>query len=107
MNVVLQSVKEFHHKYPGTIGFRKRAHCKIAAKHLEKDETIKLAFVAQKNDSAFDIITSCVFVLTNKRLLMAKNRLLFGYMIFVVTPELFNDFTVTKRLFGANYILIQ
>jgi len=45
-----------------------------------------------------DFINTNVVVLTNKRLLFATKRLLFGYFFKAITPDMFNDITVTMGL---------
>ena len=58
-----------------------------------------------KNDYLFDIITSCVVALTNKRILIGQKRLLFGYFFTAITPDLFNDLKVKSGLiWGKIYI---
>ena len=102
---VYQKLKEFKRKYPGTIAWRLKAHAKVIDKHLNPGEVIKYAFVAQKNDNIFDIITTNAIVLTNKRILLAQKRLLFGYFFTAITPDMFNDLKVeTGLIWGKVYI---
>jgi hypothetical protein len=92
-------------RYPLTIGWRARAHCKIVERYLADDEEILYAFTAQKNDSFFDIVTTCVVALTNKRLLIGQKRVLFGYFFYSITPDMFNDLQVkTGLIWGKIYI---
>lgn len=95
----------FKLKYPFTIGWRTAQHCKVIDKHLGDDEKVLYGFTAQKNDSLFNVISSCVVVLTNKRLLVAQKRVLFGYFLYSITPDMFNDLTVKMGLiWGRLYI---
>lgn len=104
-SVVYKKVKEFKHKYPMTVSWRLKAHCKIVDMHLNPGEVVKYAFAAQKNDNALDIITTYVVVLTNKRILLAQKRLLFGYFFTAITPDLFNDLKVVMGIiWGKVYI---
>ena len=48
------------------------------------------------------IINSCVVALTNKRLLLGKKRLLWGYFLTSITPDLYNDLKVVKNLIWSN-----
>ena len=96
---VYEKVKDFKKKYPGTIAWRIKRHCKIIDKHLNPDEKVLYAFVAQKNDNPFDIISTYVVVLTNKRLMLARKRFLFGYFLDSITPEMFNDMNVIGCIF--------
>jgi hypothetical protein len=102
---VYNYVSKFKRKYPGTIGFRSRAHSRVITEHLNPGEKIKYAFTAQKNDNPLDIITSCVVVLTNKRILIAQKRVLFGYFFYAITPDMFNDLEVKMGfIWGKVYI---
>ncbi len=91
---VYELVKEFKNRYPATIAWRIKRHCKIINKHLNEDEKVLYAFAAQKNDNPFDIISTYVVVLTNKRLMLARKRLVFGYFLDSITPIMFNDMDV-------------
>lgn len=91
---VYELVKKFKKKYPGTVAWRIKRHCKIIDKHLNPDEEIIYAFAAQKNDNPIDIISTYVVVLTNKRLMLARKRFVFGYFLDSITPDMFNDMSV-------------
>ena len=92
-NEIYRRVKEFKRKYPMTIAFRLRAHAKIVSKFIGSDEEIKYVFVAQKNYQSYEIINTNIIVLTDKRLVVATKRLVFGYFLKVITPDMFNDLT--------------
>lgn len=91
-------VREFKRKYPMTIAFRLKKHCSIIDKHLNPDEEIIYAFVAQKNYGSFDFVNTNAIALTNKRIMIATKRLLWGYFFVSITPDMFNDLTVFKNL---------
>ncbi len=93
-SLVYKKVKEFKRKYPMTVSWRLKAHCKVVDQHLNPGEVVQYAFAAQKNDNPFDIITTYVIVLTNKRIILGQKRLLFGYFFIAITPDMFNDITV-------------
>ena len=97
-SLVYQKVREFKDKYPMTISWRIKKHCKVIDTHLNPDEVVNYAFAAQKNDNPFDIITTYVVALTNKRILLGQKRLLFGYFFKAITPDMFNDITVSMGL---------
>lgn len=97
-NDLYQRVYEFLKKYPLTMAFRLRKHIKVLEKHLNDDEEVFYIFPGQKNDSIFDIFSTCVVAFTNKRILIAQKRVLPGYRLNSITPDLFNDFQVFKGL---------
>ena len=91
-------INEFLKKYPLTICFRLRKHIKIIAKHLNPGEEVIYIFPAQKNNNVLDIFSTCIVALTNKRILIAQKRVLPGYRLGSITPDLFNDFQVFKGI---------
>lgn len=102
---VYNQVKKFKKNFPWTIAWRLKAHSKVIAKFLTPDEEIRYVFAAQKNDKWYDIITTYVIVLTNKRVIMAQKRLIIGYLYTTITPDLFNDLKVKMGLiWGKVYI---
>jgi len=98
-------VAEFKKKYPLTISFRLKKHCKVIEQHLNPDEKVLYAFAAQKNASPVEIFYTNVVALTNKRLLIATKRVLWGYFIITITPDMFNDLTIRKGLFFGNVLI--
>lgn len=98
---VYTKISEFIKKYPLTMAFRLGKHCKIIDKHINPGEEIIYAFPAQKNISPVEIFSTCVVVFTNKRILIAQKRVLPGYRLNSITPDMFNDFQVYKGfIFG-------
>ena len=97
-NETYRKVLEFKKKYPGTVVWRMKRHARIIDMHLNPDEKLLYVFGAQKNDNPFDIISSCVVALTNKRLLIGRKRLLFGYFLDAITPDMFNDLNVISGI---------
>ena len=105
MKSCYELVKEFKRKYPMTIAFRLKKHCEVIEKHLNPGEEIIYAFVAQKNASVLEIFYTNVIVLTNKRILVATKRILWGYFLVTITPDMFNDLTVRKGLIFGNVVI--
>lgn len=102
MNSVYSLVKNFKKKYPGTIAWRTQAHCRVIERHLNPGETVQYAFACQKNIAFYDIFSTYVVALTDKRIMLAQKRLFFGYLFLTITPELYNDLTVRTGLLWGN-----
>lgn len=94
MSKTYNFIQEFSKKYPGTVAWRKKAHAKVIDKHLNPEEKVNYAFCAQKGFSSFDIFNTYGVAITNKRIIIAQKRLLFGYLFISVTPDLFNDLSI-------------
>lgn len=105
MNEIYKSVKQFKKRYPGTVAWRLKAHSKVIARHLNPDEEIKYVFTAQKNLKSYSIFSTYIIVLTNKRILLAQKRLLFGYLFLAITPDMFNDLTVKSGIVWGKVII--
>ena len=98
MGKVYDEALNFKRKYPGTVAWRLKKHSKIVEMHLNPDEEILYAFTGQRNNEFYDIISTSVFIITNKRLLIGQKRLLFGYFLYSITPDMFNDLTVISGI---------
>ena len=102
---VYQQLLDFKKKYPMTVAWRLKSHAKVIEKHLNPGEEILYTFAAQKNDNPLDIITTYAVVLTNKRILIAQKRVLWGYSYYTITPDMYNDMEVFGGLlWGKIYI---
>jgi len=95
---VYQEALKFKKRYPGTVAWRLKKHCERVEDHLNPDEEVLYVFVGQRNNNFYDIISTSVFAITNKRLLIANDRLIFGYFLYSITPDMFNDLTVYAGL---------
>jgi len=104
-NDAYQKLLAFKKRNRGTICWRLKAHSKVINKHLNPDEEIQYIFAAQKGLSSFDFFNTYVIAVTNKRLLLAQKRVLFGYMFLAVTPDMFNDLTVSTGIFWGKIII--
>lgn len=98
MGKVYQEALKFKKRYPGTVAWRLKKHCQRVEEHLNPDEEVLYVFVGQRNNNFYDIISTSVFAITNKRLLIANDRLVFGYFLYSITPDMFNDLTVYAGL---------
>lgn len=97
--------KEFKRKYPKTIAFRLKDHAEVASKFIGDDEQVKYVFVAQKNFKSYEICNTNIVVLTNKRLIVATKRLVFGYFYKGITPDMFNDLTIKTNIIWGKVII--
>lgn len=98
MSNTYKLASEFKKKYPFTIAWRIRKHCSVIDKHINPDEELLYVFLGQKNRSSFDFMNTNIVALTNKRLLFATKRLLFGYFYTSVTPDMFNDLSIKQNI---------
>lgn len=96
-NVYAEALK-FKNIYKGTIAWRLKAHSKVIEKHLNPGEEVEFVFAAQKNVSSLEIFSTYLVVLTNKRIMLAQKRVLFGYLFLSITPDMFNDLTVESGI---------
>ena len=104
-DIIYNKIKDFKKRYPMTISWRLKAHSKVAAEHVNDDEEVLYAFAAQKLTSVFNITSTYVIVITDKRILLAQKRLLFGYFYYTITPDMFNDLTLKMGLFWGKVII--
>lgn len=98
MKSVYDKLKEFKKNYPSTVAWRLKKHASVIEKHLNPGENVTYVFAAQKGLSAVDIFSTFVIALTNKRILLAQKRVLFGYTFLAITPDMFNDLTVDSGI---------
>ena len=96
--VVYKKALEFKKKYSKTVAWRLKAHSRIVAKFFNPDEEANYVFVAQKNWQWYNLLSTYIVVLSNKRILLAQKRLLFGYWYLSITPDMFNDLTVKSGI---------
>jgi len=105
MNNSYSILKKFTKKYPMTIAWRTKSHCKIIDKHLNPDEKILYMFTGQKNENFVDILNTYVVVFTNKRIILATKRVVFGYFFKSITPDMYNDLTIHRGLIWGSIII--
>lgn len=105
MNEVYKQVLSFKRMFPGTISWRLKAHSKIVQDYLNPGEKVKYVFAAQKTDCWYDIMSTWIIAITNKRIIMGQKRLLWGHHFMAITPDMFNDIEVNMGLiWGKVYI---
>ena len=105
MGKVYEQVLKFKERHPMTIAWRLRQNASIVEKHLNPGEKPLYSFAAQKNDSPFNIWGTAVITLTSKRILIGRKRVVFGYFLNSITPDMFNDLKVSSGIiWGKVYI---
>ncbi len=105
MASVYELASDFKRRHPLTIGWRIKKNSSVIEKHLNPGEVVSYAFVAQKNDNPFNIIGSAVIALTNQRILIGRDRVVIGYFLDSITPDLFNDLKISSGIiWGKIYI---
>lgn len=96
---------EFKKRHPMTIGWRIKQNASVIDRHINPDEKILYAFIGQKNNNPFNLWSSAVVAITNKRILIGRKRVVIGYFLNAVTPDMFNDLKVTSGIiWGKIYI---
>ena len=65
---------------------------------MNPDEHVIYDFATQKSKSSLDIFSTAIVVLTNKRILIGRKRVVFGYFLDTVTPDMFNDLKVVSNI---------
>lgn len=99
MSQTYKYVKEFKNKYPFTITWwRLKAHSNLVDKYLHPNEKVIYAFAGQNDNSYSSIFNTAVLALTNERIIVAQDRLIVGYKLASVTPDLYNDLTIDAGL---------
>ena len=97
--------KRFKKKYPSTVAWRIKENARIVDMHVNPDEEVSYAFVGQKNDSFVDFFETAAIAITNERILIGQKRVLFGYSLSSITPDLYNDMKVYEGVFWGRIII--
>ena len=105
MGIVYEKALNFKNRHPMTIAWRLRKNSEVVEKHLNPGEKVLYVFAAQKNDNPFNILTTAVIALTNERILIGRKRVVFGYFLDSITPDMFNDLKILSGIiWGKVYI---
>jgi len=105
MGKVYNLASRFKKKYSFTIASRIRKHSEVIENILDKDEKVLYAFCGQKNDTNTSLFQTAVVALTNKRIIIGQKRVIYGYFITSITPDLFNDLKIHAGLFWGMVII--
>ena len=98
MKSIYDLALDFKRKHPGGIAWRLKEHCKVVEKHINPGEEVLFVFSGQKNTKFYEPFFSCVVVLTNKRILIGQKRVVWGYFLSSITPDLYNDLFIYNGL---------
>lgn len=102
---IYKNVKRFKKKYPLTIAWRLKSNSSVLEKHLNPDEEVKYVFTGQKNNKFYDIFSTGVIAITNKRILIGRKRVVFGYMLDSVMPYMYNDLNIKAGLIWGKVVI--
>lgn len=105
MGNTYEKLLEFKKKFPGTVSWRLKAHAKVIDKHLNPEEEVRYVFAGQRGLSSFELFNTYVVAVTNKRILLVQKRVLFGYILVSITPDMFNDLTVSSGIIWGKVII--
>ncbi len=95
---VYEQALDFKRKYKATIAWRLKKNSNIIEKHLNPGEDVLYVFCAQKNNHPLGILETAVVALTNQRILVGRDRVVIGYFMDSITPDLFNDLKVRSGI---------
>lgn len=98
MGQVYEKALIYRRKHTGGVVWNLKKHCDVIEKHLNPGEIVEYAFAGQKNDNFYDLFTTCVVAITNKRILIGQKRVVWGYFLSSITPDLYNDLFVYQGL---------
>lgn len=105
MGKVAVLAQRFKNRYPMTVAWRIKQNASVVEKHLNPGEEVIYVFTAQKNDNPLDIVGTSVIALTNKRILIGRKRVVFGYFLDSITPDMFNDLKVCGGIIWGKVII--
>ena len=102
---VYENARRFKKKFPLTVAWRLKSNSKIIEKHLNPDEEVKYIFVGQKNNKFYDFFSTGVVALTNKRILVGRKRVVFGYALDSIMPYMYNDLNIRAGLIWGKVVI--
>ena len=103
--IVYKKALEYKRLHPMTIAWRLKKNSEVVEKHLNPGEKVLYVFAAQKNNNPFNIFGTAVIALTTERILIGRDRVVVGYFLDSITPDLFNDLKVFSGIvWGKVYL---
>lgn len=98
-------LKQFRNKFPGSVSWRLKKHCKVIDIHLNPNERINFIFSGQLDIKPLSLFNTGVIAVTNERLIIAQKKLIIGYKFSSITPDLYNDLTVKAGIIWGTIII--
>ena len=98
-------VKDFKSRYKSTICWRIKKHCDLVDKNLNPNEKVLYAFAAQNNGTHDSIFDTAVLALTSERLILAQDRIVVGYKVSTITPDLYNDLKINAGIIWGTVLI--
>ncbi len=99
-------VKQFKKKYPFSVTWKRlKKHCELLDKYLHPNEKVIFAFAGQNDNIPSSFFNTAVLALTNERIIIAQDRLIVGYDVTFVTPDLYNDLKIDGGLIWGTIII--
>ena len=102
---VYEMLVEWKKNFHGGISWRLFQNAKVVDDHVNPDETVNYVFAGQKNESPFDFFQTAVVAVTDKRILIGQKRVLFGYVLNSITPDLYNDMQIYQGLVFGKIVI--
>lgn len=88
-----------------TIAWRLKSNLSIIEKHLNDDEEVQYIFAGQKNDRFYDIFSTGIVAITNKRILIGRKRVVFGYALDSIMPYMYNDLNIRAGIIWGKVVI--
>ena len=99
-------VKQFKKKYPFSVTWKRlKKHCELLDKYLHPNGKVIFACAGQNDNIPSSFFNTAVLALTNERIIIAQDRLIVGYDVTFVTPDLYNDLKIDGGLIWGTIII--
>ncbi len=102
---LLKELKKFKKRHPLTIAWRLKSNVGIVEKHLNDDEKVEYIFAGQKTNLSYDFFSTAVVAITNKRILVGRKRVFFGYALDSIMPYMYNDLNIRAGIFWGKVVI--
>ncbi len=103
--IVYKKALEYKRLHPMTVSWRLKQNSEVVEKHLNPGEKVLYVFTGQKNNNPLNIISTAVIALTSERILIGRKRVVFGYFLDSITPDMFNDLKIYSGIIWGKVYL--